>query len=165
MYHSPVDAQCEHSQQKPEKRRGTLGKARVDVLRGARSCRRHARKVPARLACPPSHSPCEGSRPQLAHRDAIRAGRGAARGEKRKPRHSHMLTTRREFIMIPAAPLDSGAPGWALSSVPVSPAKLPGRAASWSAEGEGACWSSCVAEVRGGGSECAQAAANSRIQP
>eukprot|EP01043_Picozoa_sp_COSAG02_P077289 COSAG02_NODE_16839_length_1052_cov_1.146905_1_plen_27_part_10 len=27
-----------------------------------------------------------------------------------------MLTSRREFIMIPAAPLDSGAPGWALSS-------------------------------------------------
>ena len=76
-----------------------------------------------------------------------------------------MLTSRREFIMIPAAPLDSGAPGWALSSVPVSPAKLPGRAASLSAEGEGACWSSCVAEVLGGGSECAQAAANSRIQP
>jgi len=115
----------------------------MDVLRGARSCRQHAREVQARLACPPSHSPCEGSRPQLAHRDAIRAGRGAARGEKRKPRHSHMLTSRREFIMIPAAPLDSGAPGWALSSVPVSPAKLPGRAASWSAEGEGACWRRC----------------------
>eukprot|EP01049_Picozoa_sp_SAG25_P003949 SAG25_NODE_238_length_11236_cov_37.046061_11_plen_82_part_00 len=52
-----------------------------------------------------------------------------------------MLSSQLDFIMIPAALLDSATPGWALSSVLVSPAKLLGRAASWSAEGEGACWS------------------------